>query len=64
MYDICNAAESYYKENKDKFHYNYEIIDWDEVTFHFPPIDMEKVFSELAKNVEEFVKKGHMGKNE
>lgn len=46
---LCNVAESYYKENKDKFLFNYEIIDWDEVTSRFPPIDMEKVFSELAK---------------
>lgn len=29
---LCNVAESYYKENRDKFHFNYEIVDWDEVT--------------------------------
>ena len=28
---LCNVAEAYYKENRDKFHFNYEIIDWDEV---------------------------------
>lgn len=61
---LCNVAESYYKENKNKFHFNYEIIDWDEVTSHFPPIDMEEVFNELAKSAEEHVMKGHMGKNE
>lgn len=61
---LCNVAESYYKENKDKFHFNYEIIDWDEVTSHLPPIDMEKILNELAKSAEELVTKGHMGKNE
>ena len=50
---LCNVAESYYKENKDKFYFNYEIIDWDEVVSHLPPIDMDEVFSELAKSDEE-----------
>lgn len=53
---LCNVAESYYKEYKeykDKFHFNYEIIDWDEVTSHLPSIDMEKVINELAKSCEE-----------
>lgn len=61
---LCNVAESYYEENIDKFHFNYEIIDWDEVTSHLPPIDMEKVFSELTKSAEDLVKKGYKGKNE
>lgn len=61
---LCNVAESYYKENKDKFHFNYEIIDWDEVSSHFSPIDIEKVFGDLTKSTEEFVKKGCMDKNE
>ncbi len=61
---LCNVAESFYKENKEKFHFNYKIIDWDEVTTHLPPIDMEKVFSELAKSGEELAEKGHMGVNE
>ena len=52
------------KENRDKFHFNYEIIDWDEVTSHFPPIDMTKVFEELAKNNEEFYPGRKMGENE
>ena len=47
-------AESYFRDNRDKFHFNYEIIDWDEVTLHLPPIDMEKVFAELAKSGDEF----------
>lgn len=50
---LCNVAESYYKEYKDKFHFNYEIIDWDEATSHLPSIDMEKVINELAKSCEE-----------
>lgn len=46
---LCNVAESYYEENRDKFHFNYEIIDWDEVASHLPSINMEEVFSELTK---------------
>jgi len=61
---LCNVAESYYKENKDKFHFNYKIVDWGEVTSHLQPIDMEKVFCELAKSGEELVKKGYTGVNE
>ena len=29
---LCNVAESYFRDNRDKFHFNYEIIDWEEVT--------------------------------
>lgn len=61
---LCNVAETYYKENRDKFHFNYEIIDWDEVTSHLPPIDMEKVFTELAKSDSEFYQGRKMGENE
>ena len=28
---LCNVAESYYIENKDKFHFNYDIIDKDKI---------------------------------
>ena len=61
---LCNVAEAYYKENRDKFHFNYEIIDWDEVTSHLPPIDMEKIFAELAKGDNEFYQGRKMGENE
>ena len=47
---LCNVAESYYKDNRDKFHFNYEIIDWDEVTSHLPPLNMEKFFAELIQS--------------
>lgn len=50
---LCNVAEAYYRENKDKFHFNYEIIDWDEATAQLPPVDMKNIFAELAKNSEE-----------
>ena len=46
------------------FHFDYEIIDWDEVTSHLPPIDMEKVLAELAKNDSEFYQGRKMGENE
>ena len=45
---ICAVAEAYYRDNKDKFHFDYEIIDWDEVTATLPPLDMEEIFKELA----------------
>lgn len=47
---LCAVAESYYKENKDAFHFDYEIIDWDEVCAQMPPIDMEAIFKELANH--------------
>lgn len=50
---LCHVAESYYNENRDKFHFNYEIIDWDEVTSYLPQIDMEAFFEELAKSDDE-----------
>ena len=61
---LCNVAESYYRDNGDKFHFNYEIVDWDEVTSHLPPIDKGKVFSELAKNAEKLITKGYVEENE
>ena len=45
---ICCVAEAYYKENKEKFHFNYEIFDWDKATEHLPPIDMEAFMKALA----------------
>lgn len=45
---ICAVAEAYYRDNKNKFHFDYEIIDWDEMTSTLPPLDMEAVFKELA----------------
>ena len=59
---ICNVAESYFRDNRDKFHFNYEIIDWDEVTLHLPPIDMEKFFAELAKSNESFYQERKSGR--
>lgn len=61
---LCNVAESYYKRNKEKFQFNYEIIDWDEVTSHLPPIDMEEVFAELAKSNEDFYQGRKASENE
>lgn len=29
-YSICDAAERYYKVNKDKFSFDYDLVDWDE----------------------------------
>lgn len=61
---LCNVAESYYKENKDKFHFNYDIIDWDEVVSHLPPIDMEEIFTELVKSNEKLYPGRKMGEDE
>ena len=55
---LCNVAETYYKENRDKFHFNYEIIDWDEVTSHLLPIDMDKFFAELARSGDVYKRQG------
>ena len=61
---LCSVAESYYKENREKFSFNYEIIDWDEVTSHLPPIDMDKFFAELARNDKEIYQEKKVGENE
>lgn len=45
---MCNVAESYYRDNKEKFHFDYEIIDWDEVTAKLPPIDTEAILEEMV----------------
>lgn len=61
---LCNVAESYYKDNRDKFRFNYEIIDWDEVTSHLPPIDMGKFFAELSKSDNKSYHGEEMSKND
>ena len=61
---LGNVAETYYKENRDKFHFNYEIIDWDEVTSHLLPIDMDKFFAELARSGKEIYQEKKVGENE
>ena len=50
---ICCVAEAYYKENKEKFHFNYEILDWDKATEHLPPIDMEPGFPNNHTSIQE-----------
>ena len=45
---MCAVAEAYYRDNKDKFHFNYEIIDWDKETAKLPPLDLKHVIKELA----------------
>jgi len=50
--------------SSDLFHFNYEIIDWNEFTSHLPPVDMEKFFAELAKTNDEIFKGRQEGKNE
>mgnify|MGYP000538565774 CR=1 FL=1 len=32
---LCETAESYYKNNRGKFDFNYKIVDWDEIISHF-----------------------------
>lgn len=61
---LCDVAEAYYKENRNKFHFNYKIIDWDEVTSYLPSIDMEDVFEKLAKSDNELYKGRETGENE
>ena len=45
---MCCVAEDYYNKNKEKFHFNYEILDWDKATEQLPPIDMEAFMKALA----------------
>lgn len=45
---MCCVAEKYYKDNKEKFQFNYEILDWDKATEHLPKIDMEAFMRALA----------------
>ena len=47
---MCAVAEQYYKDNKDKFSFNYNIIDWDEEVAKLPPLDIdyEYVFKRIA----------------
>lgn len=40
---LCNVAESYYRDNMDKFQFNYEIIDWDEVTSHLQQLKWKSI---------------------
>ena len=61
---LCNVAEAYYKENRNNFHFNYEIIDWDEVTLHLPQIDTEMVLAELIKSDEKLYQGKKVCKNE
>ncbi len=61
---LCETAESYYKNNRGKFDFNYKIVDWDEIISHLPPIGREKVFVELDKSDNEFCQGRKMGENE
>ena len=47
---MCAVAEQYYKDTKDKFSFNYNIIDWDEEVAKLPPLDIdyEDVFKRIA----------------
>ena len=47
---MCAVAEQYCKDNKDKFSFNYNIIDWDEEVAKLPPLDIdyEDVFKRIA----------------
>lgn len=47
---ICRVAETYYKENQEKFHFNYEIEDRDEVKSHLPSADTGYLFDEIMKS--------------
>ncbi|SDW81518.1 hypothetical protein SAMN05216391_11860 [Lachnospiraceae bacterium KHCPX20] len=48
---MCAVAEQYYKDNKDKFSFNYNILDWDKEVAKLPPLDIdyEDVFKRIAE---------------
>ena len=55
---LCEAAENYYKNNMKKFHFNYKVIDWDEVISYLPPVDIEKII-EMAQSDKKSVREGN-----
>lgn len=51
---VLSVAEQYYKDNKDnkdKFSFNYNILDWDKEVSKLPPLDIdyEDVFKKIAE---------------
>ena len=42
---ICDVAEAYYLENKELFHFDYDIIDWDKKVAHLSEADVEMGYS-------------------
>lgn len=61
---LCGAAESYYEENIERFHFNYKIIDWDRAVSQLSPIDTDSILAGLVKNSEEISVKKEKSKNE
>ena len=41
-----------------KFHFNYKVIDWDEVISYLPPVDIEKII-EMAQSDKKSVREGN-----
>lgn len=46
---LCAVAEAYYADNKEKFHFNYRIIDWDKVTEMLPHPDVNEVVKMMSE---------------
>lgn len=46
---ICSVAETYYKNNKEKFSFDYELLDWDEAIKGLPGIDYSEVFKRMSE---------------
>ena len=63
-FPVCNTTDKFIPNPNKITAYCKIFIDWDEVTSHLPPIDMEKVFAELAKSDSEFYQGRKMGENE
>ena len=58
---LCNILDLLiysYKNNMKKFHFNYKVIDWDEVISYLPPVDIEKII-EMAQSDKKSVREGN-----
>ena len=44
---ICYVAELYYNENKEKFSFDYDLLDWDEATKDIPQIDYHEALKRV-----------------
>ena len=44
---ICSSAEMYYEENKEKFSFDYDLLNWDEATKDLPQIDYHEAVKRI-----------------
>ena len=47
---ICDVAEAYYLENKERFHFDCDVIDWEKITSHLPEPNMDEIHDYWARD--------------